>query len=75
VPDPDGILDLPRGFRYRVFSREGADLLDGGRPVPAAHDGMAAFRRRGGRTVLVGDHEIDPEAVEEDGVAPVPTTG
>jgi len=44
----------------------------GGRPVPAAHDGMAAFRGRGGRTVLVRNHEIDPEAVEEDGVAPVP---
>jgi secreted PhoX family phosphatase len=72
VPDPDGILDLPRGFRYRVFSRESVDLLDDGQPVPAAHDGMAAFRGGGGRTVLVRIHEIDPEAVEEDGVAPVP---
>jgi uncharacterized protein len=72
VSDPAGLLDLPRGFRYRAFSREGVDLLDDGRPVPAAHDGMAAFRGRGGRTVLVRNHEIDPEAVEEDGVAPVP---
>jgi len=72
VPDPAGVIDLPRGFRYRAFSREGVDLLDGGQPVPAAHDGMAAFRARRGRTVLVRNHEIDPEAVEEDGVAPVP---
>jgi secreted PhoX family phosphatase len=72
VPDPAELLDLPEGFRYRAFSRESLDLLDDGRPVPAAHDGMAAFRGRGGRTVLVRNHEIDPEAVEEDGVAPVP---
>ena len=72
VPDPAGLLDLPPGFRYRAFSREGLDLLDDGRPVPAAHDGMAAFRGRGRRTVLVRNHEIDPEAVEEDRVAPVP---
>ena len=72
VPDPAGVLDLPEGFRYRVFSRAGVDLLDGGAPVPAAHDGMAAFALPGRRTVLVRNHEIDPEAVEEDGVAPVP---
>jgi uncharacterized protein len=72
VADPAGLLDLPRGFRYRAFSREGVDLLDDGQPVPAAHDGMAAFRGRNGHTVLVRNHEIDPEAVEEDGVAPVP---
>jgi uncharacterized protein len=52
-----------------VFSREGVDLLDDGQQVPAAHDGMAAFRGRGGRTVLVRNHEVDPEAVEEDGLA------
>ena len=23
VPDPDGVLDLPEGFRYRILSREG----------------------------------------------------
>ena len=72
VSDPDGIVDLPAGFRYRVFSRTGDDLLDDGRPVPAAHDGMAAFPAERRRTYLVRNHEIDPEAVEEDGVAPVP---
>jgi uncharacterized protein len=72
VPDPDGLLDLPAGFHYRLLSREAVDLLDDGQPVPAAHDGMAAFAGRSGRTVLVRNHEIDPEAVAEDGVAPVP---
>jgi secreted PhoX family phosphatase len=71
VPDPAGVLDLPAGFRYRAFSRAGVDLLDDGSPVPSAHDGMAAFAGRGGRTVLVRNHEVDVEAVEEDGAVPV----
>ncbi len=53
VPDRNGLLDLPRGFRYEVFSREGIDTLDDGSAVPAAHDGMAAFAGRRGRRVLV----------------------
>jgi hypothetical protein len=32
--------------------------------------GMAAFRAERGRVRLVRNHEIDPEAVEEDGIAP-----
>ena len=38
----DGLLVLPAGFRYRVFSSEG-DTLSRGGLVPASHDGMAAF--------------------------------
>jgi hypothetical protein len=72
VSDPAGLLDLPEGFSYRMFSREGIDLLADGSPVPAAHDGMAAFAVGRRQIALVRNHEIDPEAVEEDGVAPVP---
>jgi hypothetical protein len=72
VPDPAGLLDLPAGFRYVAFSRVGTDLLDDGTPVPGSHDGMAAFAGPGGRTLLVRNHEISPEDVEEDGAAPVP---
>ncbi len=43
VPDPDGLLDLPKGFRYRVLSREGDPLRSGEGQVPGNHDGMAAF--------------------------------
>ncbi|MGW7284110.1 alkaline phosphatase PhoX [Streptomyces sp. NPDC054847] len=57
VPDPDGLLDLPRGFRYKVLSREGEPLLSGEGPVPGNHDGMAAFAGRRGRTHLVRNHE------------------
>jgi uncharacterized protein len=72
VPDPAGLLDLPAGFRYVAFSQVGTDVLDDGRPVPGSHDGMAAFAGRGGRTMLVRNHEVSPEDVEEDGAVPVP---
>lgn len=63
VPDPNGLLDLPRGFRYTVLSREGDQLRSGEGPVPSNHDGMAAFsasrgRGRGdGSLWLVRNHE------------------
>ncbi|MET8681353.1 alkaline phosphatase PhoX [Streptomyces sp. NPDC004647] len=57
VPDPDGLLDLPAGFRYSVLSREGDPLRSGEGKVPSNHDGMAAFPGRGGRTHLVRNHE------------------
>ncbi|MFD5557265.1 alkaline phosphatase PhoX [Streptomyces sp. NPDC127068] len=71
VPDPQGLLDLPRGFRYRVLSREGEPLRSGEGPVPGNHDGMAAFAGRGhhsGRTHLVRNHENRATAA-----LPVPT--
>lgn len=59
VKDPEGILDLPAGFRYRAFSRTG-DLMSDGNPVPGAHDGMAAFPGPNGSTILVRNHELSP---------------
>ena len=56
VPDPKGLLDLPRGFRYTVLSREGEPLRSGEGPVPSHCDGMAAFPGRRGRTWLVRNH-------------------
>ena len=72
VPDRDGIVDLPRGFRYRVLSRSEVDYLDDGRPVPGLHDGMAAFRGQRGQTTLICNHEIAGEDVPEHGILPVP---
>ncbi|MEU9871021.1 alkaline phosphatase PhoX [Actinomadura sp. NPDC048021] len=62
VPDPKGLLDLPRGFRYTVLSREGEPLRSGEGPVPSHCDGMAAFPGRRGRTWLVRNHENRPTA-------------
>ncbi|MGW1719542.1 alkaline phosphatase PhoX [Streptomyces sp. NPDC002156] len=57
VPDPKGLLDLPKGFRYRVLSREGDPLRSGEGPVPSNHDGMSAFAGLHGRVHLVRNHE------------------
>lgn len=69
VPDPKGVLDLPRGFHYNVFSRSG-DALSRGGLVPSSHDGMAAFDAPWG-TWLVRNHELEAEDVTEDGLVPV----
>ncbi|CAN5803278.1 DUF839 domain-containing protein [soil metagenome] len=56
----DGVvrLELPAGFQYRSFHPTGT-VLDDGAVLPGRHDGMAAFRGRRGRTVLVRNHEIN----------------
>ncbi|MEU5979341.1 alkaline phosphatase PhoX [Streptomyces sp. NPDC047315] len=59
VPDPAGLLDLPKGFRYRVLSREGEPLRSGEGAVPGCPDGMAALAGRRGRVHLVRNHEND----------------
>src|SRR5918994_7286179 len=59
IDDPGGLLDLPRGFRYRVVQNvEG--LLDNGAPVPGDFDGMAAFAGPRHSTILVRNHELRP---------------
>ncbi len=70
VADPDGIVDLPAGFSYRVLSREG-DRLTGGGVVPGCHDGMAAFSALFWGDYLIRNHEINPEDAEEDGTVTV----
>jgi uncharacterized protein len=58
VEDPRGYLDLPKGFSYRILSREGQPLRSGGGAVPSRFDGQAAFPGRSGRgTILVRNHE------------------
>jgi secreted PhoX family phosphatase len=49
-------LALPAGFSYRVISRSGDPMSDG-KPTPGIFDGMAAYRGRGNRVVLVRNHE------------------
>ncbi|MCU0355884.1 MAG: DUF839 domain-containing protein [Cytophagales bacterium] len=52
VPDPAGILNLPKGFSYKIISRRGDTMTDGLR-VPGKADGMATFRADKDRTILV----------------------
>ena len=58
-PDPQGILNLPEGFHYRVISRTG-QKMDDGFVVPGRPDGMHAFPAARGRTILVRNHELNP---------------
>ena len=56
LADPDGLLDLPPGFSYRIVSTEGDPLAAGG-TVPGRFDGTAAFEGRRRSSVLVRNHE------------------
>jgi hypothetical protein len=65
-PDPDGILDLPDGFSYRIISRHG-DRMDDGFFVPHRADGMATFPGPDGRTILIRNHEVSIGADRQEG--------
>ncbi|WP_310481157.1 alkaline phosphatase PhoX [Chamaesiphon sp. VAR_48_metabat_403] len=57
VKDPNGILDLPAGFRYTIVSQSGKQMSDG--TIAASNfDGMAAFEGKNGSTILVRNHEL-----------------
>ncbi|MEM6854844.1 MAG: alkaline phosphatase PhoX [Planctomycetota bacterium] len=62
VADPQGVIDLPEGFSYRVIARIGQEM-DDGLVVPGKADGSAAFAVPGGKpeeTILIVNHEVDP---------------
>lgn len=58
VPDPDGLLDLPEGFTYRVLQSRG-DAMTDGYLVPGAPDGMGCFPGPDAASwVLMRNHEL-----------------
>jgi len=67
IVDPNGLLDLPKGFQYRAFSRTG-DIMSDGNPVPADHDGMAAFPGANNTVILVRNHELSPTETNKPGL-------
>lgn len=60
TPDPASFLDLPEDFSYRVLSRLG-DKMDDGGTVPDRADGMGCFDLGGGEIALVRNHELQPK--------------
>lgn len=60
IPDPKGILSLPKGFSYNIISTEGDRMTDG-LLSPGLPDGMAAFAGKNGRVILIRNHENNPE--------------
>jgi len=59
IKDPKKIIDLPRGFSYKIISRAGGKMTDGFY-VPAHPDGMGAFPGPDGLTIIIRNHEIWP---------------
>jgi hypothetical protein len=57
------LLELPPGFNYTAISIVGQTMSDGN-PVPGDHDGMATFVGPKGTTILIRNHELDPDENE-----------
>ncbi|MFB6774588.1 alkaline phosphatase PhoX [Streptomyces sp. NPDC056337] len=72
IPDPDGILALPAGFRYEIITYSGRTRLESGEYTPSNHDGTAAFEGPRGTTLLVNNHELGGH--RDDWPHPVPLT-
>ena len=67
--DPEGLLELPAGWRYRVLF-DSDSTLSNGAPAPGQPDAMAAFDVDG-ETVLVRNHELsDGEDQPVEGASP-----
>jgi uncharacterized protein len=63
VQDPEGLLNLPKGFTYKIISRQG-EQMDDGLFVPGLPDGMATFAGRNGRVIVIRNHELSPDRFE-----------
>ncbi|MFN5128078.1 MAG: alkaline phosphatase PhoX [Sphingomonadaceae bacterium] len=57
VRDPNNLIDLPKGFDYRVISRLG-NIMDDGYLVPNSADGMGAIDLGNGKVALIRNHEL-----------------
>lgn len=64
LDDPNGLLDLPNGFSYKIISQLG-DLMSDGMHVPDKADGMGCFGLDQERVALVRNHELKPEDINK----------
>ena len=56
-------LQLPKGFRYRIISRDTEPMSDG-RPTPGIFDGTGCFAGPRGTVILIRNHENRSRANE-----------
>ena len=56
-------LQLPKGFRYRVISRD-YEVMSDGNPTPGIFDGTGSYVGRRGTTILIRNHENRSRANE-----------
>ena len=57
IKDPNGIIDLPDGFKYKIISQF-KDKMSDGLQVPDHADGMGCFGINKNRVALVRNHEL-----------------
>ena len=60
MPDPKKLIDLPKGFSYRVISELG-DAMSDGLHVPDRADGMGCLPLADNRVALIRNHELQPK--------------
>ena len=61
---PQGILKLPKGFSYKIIAEKGT-MMNDGLYLPGRADGMAAFEGKGGKVILIRNHENSPTELSE----------
>jgi len=59
LPDKAKVLELPKGFSYKIISKAG-EKMDDRLILPGKPDGMAAFSGPNGTTILIRNHEVNP---------------
>lgn len=59
IADPKRMLDLPKGFSYRVIAQAG-QTMDDGLLIPGKFDGMGCFAAGQDKVLLVRNHELSP---------------
>ena len=64
ISDSANIVDLPKGFTYRVISKKGDQMSDGFL-VPGLHDGMTAFSLDRDKVLLIRNHELSAEHIDQ----------
>ena len=60
LKDPNGLIDLPMGFSYKVISSLNEKMTDG-LLVPDRADGMGCFYLDDDRVTLIRNHELSPK--------------
>jgi secreted PhoX family phosphatase len=60
IPDPAGIINLPKGFTYKIISRQG-DKMNDGLLLPGRPDGMGTFKLSTDKTIVIRNHELNPD--------------
>ncbi|MEL7117950.1 MAG: alkaline phosphatase PhoX [Bacteroidota bacterium] len=64
ITDPNGYMDLPEGFSYKVISKAG-NVMSDGFMVPGRADGMGAFEGPDGTVIIIRNHENSPGSPQD----------